>query len=113
MQPAANGFAPRGMPGIAWNTCDSPSPWAGIAAADAVTARRAYYASVAETDVQVGRLLAALEGAGLGGETAVVLHADHGWTLGEVGTPPPGPPPPLLAPDSSLALHGSTILGEK
>ena len=48
-----------------------------------MTARRAYYASVAETDEQVGRLLAALEGAGLGAETAVVLHADHGWSLGE------------------------------
>jgi arylsulfatase A-like enzyme len=51
--------------------------------ADAVTARRAYLACVRYTDRQVGRVLAALEEAGLADNTIVVVWGDHGWQLGE------------------------------
>ncbi|HEV7281394.1 MAG TPA: sulfatase [Pirellulaceae bacterium] len=44
---------------------------------------RAYLASLAYTDAQVGRVLAALKESGLEQETIVVLWSDHGWHLGE------------------------------
>lgn len=45
--------------------------------------RRAYSASVSYADEQVGRVLAALEEAGLLNSTMVVVWGDHGWHLGE------------------------------
>ncbi len=45
--------------------------------------RRAYYASVSFTDDNIGKLLAALDATGKAAETLVVLHADHGYQLGE------------------------------
>lgn len=47
--------------------------------------RRAYYASVSFLDFQVGRILEALDELGLTDSTAVLLHGDHGWKLGEHG----------------------------
>lgn len=44
---------------------------------------RAYLASLAYTDAQVGRVLAALKESGLEQETIVVVWSDHGWHLGE------------------------------
>jgi choline-sulfatase len=46
---------------------------------------RAYLASVSFTDSQVGRVLDALNAAGLADKTIVVLWSDHGWHLGEKG----------------------------
>ncbi|MFP6676977.1 MAG: sulfatase [Pirellulaceae bacterium] len=42
-----------------------------------------YYASVAFVDAQVGKVLAALERAGLDDETIVIFTSDHGYHLGE------------------------------
>lgn len=44
---------------------------------------RSYLACVSFTDSQVGRLLTALEEAGLAENTIVVVWGDHGWHLGE------------------------------
>lgn len=44
-----------------------------------------YYASVSMMDAQVGKLLNALDKAGLRENTIVVLWGDHGWKLGEYG----------------------------
>lgn len=44
---------------------------------------RAYLASTAFMDAQVGRLLEALDASGRAGETIVVLWSDHGYHLGE------------------------------
>src|SRR5690606_29131292 len=44
-----------------------------------------YYASVSLVDVQVGKLLDALEKAGVRENTIVVLWGDHGYKLGEYG----------------------------
>ncbi len=48
-------------------------------------ARRAYYGAVSYVDDQVGVLLGALEDAGFGGDTVVLLLADHGDMRGERG----------------------------
>lgn len=44
---------------------------------------RAYLASTAFMDAQVGRVLDALEATGRANNTVVVLWSDHGWHLGE------------------------------
>jgi choline-sulfatase len=50
-----------------------------------LNARRAHYASISYVDDKVGRLLQALETAGLRDDTVVVFMADHGEMLGERG----------------------------
>jgi len=42
-----------------------------------------YYASVAYMDAQVGKVMAALEGAGIADRTIVIFTSDHGYHLGE------------------------------
>ncbi len=54
-----------------------------LAAADAITARRAYLACVRYADRQVGKVLKALDDNGLAENTIVVVWGDHGWFLGE------------------------------
>lgn len=46
---------------------------------------RSYLASTSFVDSQVGRLMTALEEAGVADNTIVVLWSDHGWHLGEKG----------------------------
>ncbi|MCZ7597410.1 MAG: sulfatase-like hydrolase/transferase [Gammaproteobacteria bacterium] len=48
-------------------------------------ARRAYFANVSYLDEKIGRLLGALERAGMQNDTVVVFCADHGDMLGERG----------------------------
>ncbi len=48
-------------------------------------ARHAYYGAVSYVDDQVGRLLKALDKAGLAEDTVIVVLADHGDMLGERG----------------------------
>ena len=74
--------APAGMPGVAFSSCDSPSPWAHINDTDAINARVAYYAATSGMDEQVGRVMDGLRKKGLLNSTAIVFHSDHGWQLG-------------------------------
>lgn len=46
---------------------------------------RSYLASTSFVDAQIGRILAALDQAGLAENTIVVVWGDHGWHLGEKG----------------------------
>ncbi len=46
---------------------------------------RSYLACTSFVDAQVGRVMAALEEAGIADNTIIVLWGDHGWHLGEKG----------------------------
>jgi iduronate 2-sulfatase len=74
------------VPPIAfYQTSLAQNPYAPLPDAQAGTLRRDYYAAISWVDSQIGRVLAALDAAGLANDTAVVFHADHGWSLGEHG----------------------------
>lgn len=64
---------------------NNPVPHYGLPIATCLQAKRAYYASVAFIDAQVGRLLRALDALALADRTIVVLWSDHGYHLGEHG----------------------------
>lgn len=64
---------------------NNPVPHYGLPVATCLQAKRAYYASVAFVDAQIGRLLAALQRQQLADRTIVVLWSDHGYHLGEHG----------------------------
>jgi len=91
--------APKDMPPIAFTyECDgksnmtclnetflTPFPEANTSLPHNVTRtfRKAYYASVSWTDYLIGKLLDALDDAGVTENTIVALLGDHGWQLGE------------------------------
>jgi iduronate 2-sulfatase len=51
----------------------------------ATTLRHAYLACVSYVDAQIGRMIAALEKAGIRDNTIIIVWGDHGWHLGEMG----------------------------
>ncbi len=61
-------------------------PMASFSAADVARMRLGYAAMVAHIDLEVGRVLAALEEEGLAGSTLVVFTSDHGDMLGDHAT---------------------------
>ena len=61
------------------------TPNMGMSLAQHREAIRAYYAATAFLDVQVGRVVDAVERLGLKSNTSIVFWADHGWQLGEHG----------------------------
>ena len=93
------------MPGIALTLSDTnadqgahTSPWVPISNSSAQKARRAYRAAVTGMDRKLGKLMDELERLGLANSTAVVLHGDHGWHLGEHGEWRKAPPRCCVAP---------------
>lgn len=82
---------PEGCPAFAGHTNGELHNYPGVPKDDplpeafAKTLRHGYYACISYTDAQVGRLLDALEHAGLADNTIVVLWGDHGWQLGDHG----------------------------
>ena len=61
------------------------SPSQPIPNATAALLRRDYYACISWVDFNVGRILDEIDALGLGNDTVVAFHADHGWSLGEAG----------------------------
>lgn len=51
----------------------------------ATTLKHAYFACVSYVDAQIGRMVAALEEAGLRDNTIIIVWGDHGWHLGDMG----------------------------
>lgn len=51
----------------------------------ATTLKHAYLASVTYVDAQLGRMIAALEEAGIRENTIIIVWGDHGWHLGDMG----------------------------
>jgi arylsulfatase A-like enzyme len=86
-----NMFFPRDLPAAFHYTWGEMRAYHGIPKQGPVsddTARqliRGYHASVSFVDVQIGRLLDALEQLGVADNTIIVLWGDHGWQLGEHG----------------------------
>lgn len=62
-----------------------PKPWdeKRVEGEQARHLMHAYYSCISYVDAQIGRLLDALQQAGLRDNTIVVLWSDHGWKLGE------------------------------
>jgi len=51
----------------------------------AKTLKHAYLACVSYIDAQIGKMIAALEKAGVRDNTVIMVWSDHGWHLGEMG----------------------------
>lgn len=51
----------------------------------AVKLKHAYLGCVSYVDAQIGRMIAALEEAGIANNTIIIVWSDHGWHLGEMG----------------------------
>lgn len=49
------------------------------------TLMHAYLACISYVDAQIGRMIAALEEAGLRDNTIIIVWSDHGWHLGDMG----------------------------
>lgn len=49
------------------------------------TLRHAYLACTSYVDAQIGRMIAALEEAGVRDNTIIIVWSDHGWHLGDMG----------------------------
>jgi len=93
-----NQMPPAGMPPVAWSSYGelraytdvaqlnaSGAPGTVLPSTDVLELRRAYYASVTQTDAMLGRVMAALEASGFEDQTVVSIWGDHGWQLGEHG----------------------------
>lgn len=62
-----------------------PWPWFGVTEQESREALQAYWATISFVDVQVGRLLEALERLKLADNTVVVFWSDHGYHVGDHG----------------------------
>ena len=51
----------------------------------AKTLKHAYLASVSYVDAQIGKMISALEEAGIRDNTIIIMWGDHGWHLGDMG----------------------------
>jgi len=82
---------PTGSPGFAGHNNGELHSYPGVPTENPIpadyarTLRHGYYACISYTDAQIGKVLDALEAAGLADNTIIVLWGDHGWQLGDHG----------------------------
>jgi arylsulfatase A-like enzyme len=81
---------PKNVPDIALQTSEEKipghtSPFVPLSEEITRQARRQYRASITGMDRKLGKLLDELDTLGLTQKTAVILHADHGWQMGDHG----------------------------
>lgn len=87
-----HGHAPEGMPDAAWHFPGDVHAFNDVAfngtcnATQTRVFRRGYYAAVAYTDYNIGKVLDELDLLGLTENTAVLFFGDHGYHLGEHDT---------------------------
>lgn len=87
---AAHPTMDMSVPSIAHHTPDLGSqdggnPYMPMPNTTAQWSRLSYYSAVSWVDSQLGRVISELDTQKQTAETLVVLHADHGWNLGEHG----------------------------
>ncbi|AWG23256.1 iduronate-2-sulfatase [Flavobacterium faecale] len=56
-----------------------------ISPEQAIKLKHAYLACVSYVDAQIGKMIGALEDAGVRDNTIIIVWSDHGWHLGEMG----------------------------
>ncbi|MEM9527731.1 MAG: sulfatase, partial [Bacteroidota bacterium] len=56
-----------------------------ISTEEARMLKHAYLAAVSYVDAQIGKMISALEDAGLRDNTIIIVWSDHGWHLGDMG----------------------------
>lgn len=83
---ASSSLSAAGKPNVLFIAIDDQNDWIGAFGGHPL-AKTPHIDRLAArgTATQVGRLLAALEAAGIADNTIVVLWGDHGWHLGEKG----------------------------
>lgn len=68
---------------MSWTPFYTQSPNSSLSVNTTLELRRYYYAAISWADYHLGQVLEELELHGLTNDTAVLVHADHGWHLGE------------------------------
>jgi arylsulfatase A-like enzyme len=71
------------VPPMSWTPWYTASPNVSLSENATLELRRYYYAAVTWADYHLGLVLNELDALGLTNDTAVLVHADHGWHLGE------------------------------
>ena len=68
---------------VAWVPFFTHNPYTPLAVNETLELRRYYYAAITWADWIAGQVLDEIDRLGLQQSTVVVIHADHGWHLGE------------------------------
>ena len=68
---------------IAWTPFYTASPYQPLSDDRTITLRRHYYSAISWADYVAGQVFNEVSNLGLDDSTIILVHADHGWHLGE------------------------------